>query len=237
MNLETIDPLWSIADPLTVRQAAALIAGRDPNAVRFDSFDDGWFEDQAGCPDCEGAVRVRTAFTVLINAINAGKLKATFRRDAHLQGWDEFPNRGEGIRSLYEDDGAIRQDREPTVIYCESPNWGKTTVDRQDLISWLESKGINTGFFFPMAPDAPDYLDPKNPRYAPKLAAAVRAWQAVTDPNGKHPKQALAKWLREHAAEFGLTDNDGRPNDTGIEEVSKVANWQPGGGAPKTPGQ
>lgn len=85
--------------------------------------------------------------------------------------------------------------------------------------------------------DAPDYLDPQNPRYAPKLAAAVRAWQSVTDAGGKHPKQALAKWLREHAAEYGLTDDEGKPNETGIEEAAKVANWQPGGGAPKTPGE
>lgn len=85
--------------------------------------------------------------------------------------------------------------------------------------------------------DAPDYLDPMNPRYAPKLAAAVRAWQAVTDPNGKHPKQALAKWLREHATEFGLADDKGKPNEDGIEQVAKVANWKPGGGAPKTPSE
>ena len=80
------------------------------------------------------------------------------------------------------------------------------------------------------------HLDPKNPRYAPKLAAAVRAWQAVTDPGKVSPKKALTKWLREHAAEFGLSDDEGKPNETGIEEVAKVANWQPGGGAPKTPG-
>jgi hypothetical protein len=53
---------------------------------------------------------------------------------------------------------------------------------------------------------------------------------------GKHPKGALSKWLREHAAELGLSDDDGKPNETGIEEVAKVANWQPGGGAPKTAG-
>jgi hypothetical protein len=44
------------------------------------------------------------------------------------------------------------------------------------------------------------------------------------------------KWLREHAAKFGMTDDDGKPNETGIEEAAKVANWQPTGGAPKTPG-
>ena len=68
------------------------------------------------------------------------------------------------------------------------------------------------------------------------LAAAVKAWQAVTDPKGKSPKQALDKWLREHAADFGLTDDEGNPVNQAIEDCSKIANWQPGGGAAKTPG-
>jgi hypothetical protein len=117
------------------------------------------------------------------------------------------------------------------------PNWAKTMIGVDELRALLKSKGLNTGFFFSAATGDPDYLDPDNPRYAPKLAAAVRAWQAITDAGGKHPKQALAKWLREHAAEFGMADDDGRPNETGIEEAAKVANWQPGGGAPKTPGE
>lgn len=112
-----------------------------------------------------------------------------------------------------------------------------STVSREELIRWLFSRGVTTGYFFPLTTNAPDYLDPRNPRYAPKLAAAVLAWQATTDPQGKHPKQALVKWLREHAAEFGLTDDEGKANETGIDEAAKVANWQPGGGAPKTPGE
>lgn len=109
-------------------------------------------------------------------------------------------------------------------------------VEVESLKEWLASRGFRRGFFFPERTETPDYLDAGNSRYAPKLAAAVRAWQSVTDPAGKHPKQALAKWLRENAAEFGLTDDEGKPNETGIEEAAKVANWQPGGGAPKTPG-
>lgn len=118
----------------------------------------------------------------------------------------------------------------------DSIDRAESRVEVESLRVWLKSRGIRTGFFFPDATDAPDYLDPQNPRYAPKLAAAVMAWQATKDTNGRTPKQALAKWLREHAAEFSMTDEDGKPNETGIEEAAKVANWQPGGGAPKTPG-
>jgi hypothetical protein len=42
-----------------------------------------------------------------------------------------------------------------------------------------------------------DYLDPNNPRYAPKLAAAVRAWIAADGNSAGHrsPKYFLRKWL------------------------------------------
>lgn len=111
----------------------------------------------------------------------------------------------------------------------------RSRVKVDSLREWLASRGFRHGFFFPAEADTPGYLNPTDPRYAPKLAAAVRAWLAVSAPAGKHPKQALVKWLRENAAEFGLTDDEGKPNETGIEEAAKVANWQPAGGAPKTP--
>jgi hypothetical protein len=111
-------------------------------------------------------------------------------------------------------------------------------VEVEPLRKWLAGRGFSTGFFFPEPRHSQDYLDPRHPRYAPKLAAAVQAWMAMGNENafeGKSPKQALAKWLREHATDFGMTDDDGKPNETGIEEAAKVANWQPMGGAPKTP--
>ena len=55
-----------------------------------------------------------------------------------------------------------------------------------------------------------------------------------TATKGKSAKQALVKWLREHAAEYKLSDDEGKPNELGIEECAKVANWQEKGGAPKT---
>lgn len=77
------------------------------------------------------------------------------------------------------------------------------------------------------------YLNPSHPRYSPKLAAAVKAWLAISDPGKKSPKQALEKWLREHAAELGIANNANQPIQQAVEECAKVANWQPKGGAPK----
>lgn len=118
---------------------------------------------------------------------------------------------------------------------------GSTDIDRStmkvhSLVEWLEDKGVKSGFFFPKSNETPEYLDPNNARYAPKLAAAVIAWQNVTDPKVKSPKQALERWLRENGARFKLTDDEGNPVNTAIEECSKVANWRPSGGAAKTPG-
>ncbi len=110
-----------------------------------------------------------------------------------------------------------------------------STVEVDSLRSWLRGRGFNRGFFFPTISDAPDYLNAHHPRYAPKLAAAINAWIAVTDAGKSSPKKALEKWLRENSARFGMTDEDGNPINQAIEDCSKVANWQPGGGVPKTP--
>ena len=103
----------------------------------------------------------------------------------------------------------------------------------------MKKRGISSGFFFPDDFDDRNYLDPENSFYAPKLAAAVVAWESVSSNerllDGKTPKQAIEKWLREHASEYGLTGADGNPVVAAIEQISKVSNWRPEGGAAKTP--
>lgn len=200
---------WRLCDELTVRQAALLIVDVDPASLAG-----------SACEDWHIRERPR-GYEAAKQAIGAALRNGTILgKQVGLPVFD------------------INRDEVDWVPNTTDPD--RATVTRPSLIAWLSSRGIHSGFFFPVktgAPCAPDYLDPKNPRYAPKLAAAVRAWQAVTDPGGRSPKQALVKWLREHAAEFGMTDDDGKTNESGIEEAAKVANWQPGGGAPKTPSE
>jgi len=152
-NWKAINPLWRLADPLTVHQAAALIAGHDPNCVRFNLDQEPWFESDSGWRDSDGISSVKAALAGLMNAINAGLLKATIRRDARIQGWDEWPNHGESLRSLYDDDGDITNGFEPAVIYRESPDWGKTTVAVSDLVAWLRASNLRPNFFFNSAAD------------------------------------------------------------------------------------
>lgn len=132
------------------------------------------------------------------------------------------------VVQLYDEDGRIL-----------GTDWHGTTIEVRLLREWLMSRGIGTGFFFPKPVAGPDYLNPFHPSYSPKLAAAVTSWKAISaDPslrNGKSVKQALIIWLRQHANDFELSKADGHPNEQGIEEIAKIANWDLKGGAPKTP--
>lgn len=117
----------------------------------------------------------------------------------------------------------------------------RSTISVNSIREWLHQRGFRKGFFFPDTNNSPNYLDPAHPYYAPKLAAAINAWQAVTtDPkyidNGKHVKQNLESWLTAHAAKYDLLKDDGEINSDAIKnQISKVANWKDKGGAPKTP--
>jgi hypothetical protein len=131
---------------------------------------------------------------------------------------------------------AMAETDEDSGVIC----WRGTTVAVEDLRNWMRSRGLKTGFFFsePRRTE-PDYLNTDHEHYSPKLAAAIEAWKAVSADSalrvGKTVKQALVIWLRNHANKFALTKKDGKPNEQGIEEVAKIANWVATGGAPKTP--
>lgn len=118
-------------------------------------------------------------------------------------------------------------------------DWYNSLVNIESFCTWLKSRNFVDGFFVANRDDVDRLSDKDGEFYAPKLAAAVRAWNEVTSQpeltNGKTPKKALEIWLRKHANEYGLTGKDGNPNTLGIEEICKVANWKPSGGASPTP--
>jgi hypothetical protein len=123
--------------------------------------------------------------------------------------------------------------------YNESEiNWNESLINIDSFCDWLRSRNFVVGFFL-SAKENDRLSNISGEFYAPKLAGAVRAWNEVTGSpealNGKTPKKALEIWLRKHANEYGLTNKDGNPNEPGIEEICKVANWKPGGGASPTP--
>jgi len=202
--MESLD-YWRLCDELNVIQAAILIAGEDPSSLQ--SYIEDW--DPEKRPDGYEAAKAAIKNGLLCETIT-GTLVPIYEYDIN----------GNELQSL-----------------TNTVDLERSRVDAPSLRDWLSVRGLDTGFFFSTETDAPDYLDPSHPRYAPKLAAAVNAWLALDDGSilkGKTPKQALLKWLRESAAEYRLSDEDGKPNETGIEECAKVANWKDKGGAPKT---
>ena len=206
-ELSSLD-FWRLCDALTVVQAALLLAGVDPSKNDVELY----VEERAPSSQPPKYPAIKTA---LEHAIRRSKLKAYV--------------------IYYSDPTTQNKPLEKYDLLSDSICWLQTSILVSDLKAWLSEKGICSGFFFPTAKEDADYLDPLHPRYAPKLAAAVRAWQAITEPKGKTPKTALMKWLRENASNFELTDAEGKVNESGIEECAKVANWEMKGGAPRTP--
>ena len=230
---------WRLCDEFTVVQATLLILGLDPS-----NYPDAIEYQEEFRPENFTAV-----LSALTHAILGGRLPATIRRESWERGWDEegggnhkfskslhlFPD-----TSDFPDEATTVLSR--GIIYRASPDWDLTTVMVDDLRVWLRGRGFTTGFFFPESKPGPEYLNPEHPNYANKLAAAVQAWIAVTSEpryqnNGKSVKQNLENWLTANAEDLSLVNADGEINKHAIEEqISKVANWQEKGGAPKTPG-
>ncbi len=205
---------WRLCDELSIDQAACLVVGVDPSEKES-------MELKLHSPtNPKGFEAARAA---LGNAAESGILPANIKRSV-LGARIEETKSGKEV---------------PDDIYYPLDT-NLTTIKVSDLRIWLKNRGFTAGFFFPDTnSDTPDYLNVHHKHYAPKLAAAIESWTEISSRpeclKGKSPKQALMKWLREHAHRFGLTKEDGNPNEQGIEEIAKIANWQIKGGAPKTP--
>lgn len=206
--MERLMTAWEaakLADTLTAAQAACCIFGVPPTRLGHNTSVDPYLEHR---PDAEYSSDDNAVFSCIVSALKNAITAKTLSPIC--------------------------------ITFTQSGGadlWG-TLIVVEDLKDWLVSRNCRPQFFFPEVDEPtgmPDYLNPKHPRYSAKMAAAVSAWEAVTDPGGKHPKQALEKWLRENAGHFGLTNEHGNPVKQAMEECAAVANWMPGGGAPKTP--
>ena len=148
------------------------------------------------------------------------------------------------MRALHSDSIEGRLGFEPSDDFhkaYECPFRSMVSVD--SLKSWLERRGFKDNTFYFQNDNIADirkmeFLDDSHPRYAPKLAAAYNAWKAMDDEKlykTRSPKQAMKEWLRTNAQQFGLSDSEGKPAQSVIEDIAKIANWKQKGGAPATP--
>lgn len=225
--MEELD-YWRLCEELSVVQAALLIVGEVPT---YSEYIESWDADKRP----KGYDASRTAI------VQALKKHAEYMNSERTED-PEYDYEYLVSLTLRSIEGMIVPEYETDINGCQlsaiegTVDVCKSTVDVESLKKWLKNRGFKSGFFFPAGNnEEPDYLDKSNPRYAPKLAAAVNAWLAVTDSGRRSPKQALERWLRENASQFEMVDDDGNPVGQAVEDCSKVANWNPTGGAPRTP--
>ena len=206
-DYKNIDSLWSLADSLTIEQAAALIAGYDPNKVYFNNIEkDIYYSDESGDAVVDSSYRIQTALTVLKNAVNAGKLKVKIVHDSRPVDESDYHTLidmmecGEYYNPGCESMAGNDEHYYNGYIVKNIPNWNKTYVEVEELRAMLSSKGICTGFFFQdsiNSTDAPDYLNPKHPRFSPKLSAAIYVWLIMEDENLIRGENLLPFKVRE----------------------------------------
>ncbi len=203
-GLSSLD-YWRLCDELNIIQASLLIIGNDPSSDQ--QYIEGWDHDKR--PDGYEAVKAALLGALKNSAINGSVVEEL-----------EYDMNGNCHGTI---EGSI--------------DLKSTTIAVNEIKKWLASRGMTTGFFFPEPVFEMNFLDVKHPRYSPKLAATVTAWLEMENGgllSGKSVKQSLEKWLRLNAKDYGLCDDEGKPNEKGIDECAKVANWNQKGGAPNT---
>ncbi|KQW24985.1 hypothetical protein [Acidovorax sp. Root402] len=235
MNLKIMSD-WDamrLADVLTIAEAACCIVGvpttrLGSNTMTSPYLDGDPTENGNGTENCEAVFR--RVVEALLNSIKAKKLQPA----------KIYPGKSHGIRNV----DAVSGGRWDPVEDIDA--WS-TLVEVDVLKAWLESRNVRPPFFYSEKSGEPDYLDPNHARYSGKLAASVRAWQAMEDENlrrSKSPLSAMTEWLETRYEEFGLIHRQdniksgyklGQRNDGAIKQAAMAANWQPEGGATKTP--
>jgi hypothetical protein len=124
-------------------------------------------------------------------------------------------------------DGVATPVTDSKLLPKEEPAY-ETTVSVSELAEWCDAKGIPHPWG---SSESDNSWESAVSRFPEELRAAIEAFNAVrTDPAvaaGRSAKAMLLEWLKQHKANLS---NGAR------ERIATVANWNPQGGAPKTPG-
>jgi len=239
MTLSNLD-YWRLADELSVVDAAILITGNDPSGT--ERVQEGFNYDLVQRTNYVG---YEAAFKSLRNAILTNKLSAAVAFPVVER--NDFGDEPEPKRkftavlrvgTVLFQNRSLNYDNHDSLVFLQAePDWSQTTVDVSSIKSWLRNRGVFPDFFFPSGnPDS--IMNKEHPRYSAKLACALAAWEAVKfSSKNKTPKQTIEAWVMANGVRFGLQGKDGTVPGAALEEVSKVVNWQPQGGAARTGGQ
>lgn len=228
---------WRLSDELSVVNAAILITGNDPSTERevYDPKMRRAFLEQV----TNGHKGYDATFNALRSAILANKLQArvVFSVDVDAEELRAVVRVSQQLSQL---GGQLVSACKDAVYLQREPDWKQTMVEVDELKRWLQSRNFRPAFFFPTTetasepiPKVGNFMDPNHHRYSDKLACAVAAWEAITQPRrGKSVKQTISAWIKEHGAKY---TRDGNPfSNQAREGIATLANWNPGGGTPRT---
>lgn len=259
MSISELD-LWRLADELSVVDIALLAVGHNPGEVRpfgpdpalcaIETIRSDEEYGRCECPD-QG---FRAVFKILRTAIIRNKIKARIFYRARLKGaiydaeqmYDETASENE-VELKYEViihppsnqfhylfGGTQNIESSDRLLVIRDPDWYETTVEVEDVRYWFAEKGVHPPFFFPNGV-AEGFRNRQHPRYSPKLACAVAAWEAIEQPQpNKSVKQSLEAWVMSNGVNYGMGGDDNTVTQTAASEVAKVVNWNPKGGATPT---
>lgn len=229
--------MWSLADELSVVNAAILITGNDPSAEHevYDHKMRMAFVEQV----TNSHKGFDAAFSALRSAILANKLPArvVFSVDVDAA---RLRAAVRDSRQLSELSGQLLSECADAVSLQREPDWKETMIEVEELKRWLQSRNYRPPFFFPTTKTQPeprpkvrDFMDPTHPRYSAKLACAVAAWEAVTQSSrGKTVKQTISAWVKEYGAKYDR-DGNAKFSNQARYDIATVVNWDTDGGAPR----
>ena len=165
-----INPTWNHVDPVTVEQAAALMAGVNPDDVVFNPprlKEPLYLKNNAKELGNEKVGEIRTCFTMLKNAITGAILKANNKiTDRSMHHWS-----------------SIYIHREYLIKWLKNIKYN--------------DKFFNPKLENDIVADKYAFLDPKHPRYSAELAMAVEAWEALEGQDTAKGREIEA-WLEAH---------------------------------------
>lgn len=250
--------LWRLADTLSVTNAAILITGGDPSSHFWN--DDGarvqetWQHDgyEAAFNALRGAILSNKLQASVKHSMRGSRVgfsghegegpydilsqpnEEQISYDLLIARHDKSINRGAIVPGKTSLNFSLDDLRGERFLYvCKEPNWDQTTVDVDHLQEWLKHRGVFPAFFFPEG-RTDSVLNRNNNRYSAKLACAIAAWEAVkTKVPNKSVKQTLQDWVQSNGVQYGLGEN-GVVSPNAAEEIAKIANWDPKGGANPT---
>ncbi len=247
MTLSALD-YWKLVNHLSVMDASILATGNDPS-LKSQDFDGKPYQrtDHIGFEATFKGIKS----AIINNEINANiAYKSIYLSDS--PDWDEIPHNSisiDGIKytrfntfcgkktdKLILKGSGLPQNSDLYVLVDE-PDWSETTVEVEELKRWFRLRGFKPPFFFP-AGDPDSLNNSQHPRYAPKLACAVAAWETLKKAAPKRSvKQTIEAWVRSNGVIYGVKDVSGIVPEAAVEDIAKVVNWRPEGGAAKTGGE